>query len=141
MTGRPRFKPTGAQRSSVKLMKADGWSNERIAAQLGISRNTLESSLAAELQYGADSKKLEWMQNLEKASKKGNASASKQLLDRYDLAATTRPNQPGVAAPAEARPPKLGKKEAAQLEAEQPDESTDMGGLMARRMNLAAKLN
>ncbi|KAF0097829.1 MAG: hypothetical protein FD144_4778 [Rhodospirillaceae bacterium] len=137
MTGRPPFKPTAAQRAKVELMKAVGWSNERIAAQLKISRNTLEKAFLAELEFGADSKRLQVLENLEKASKKGNASASKQLLDQFDVAATLRPNVP--AAPEETAKPKLGKKAAAEEAAQRPDPSTEMGDLMARRMALADK--
>ena len=137
MTGRPPFKPTKAQRAKVELMKAVGWSNERIAAQLKIARNTLEKAFAAELEWGADAKRLQVFENLEKASKKGNASASKQLLDQFDVAATLRPNVP--AAPDEPVKPKLGKKAAAEVAAQRPDTSTEMGDLMARRMALADK--
>lgn len=140
MTGRPRFKPSRAQRNRVKLMKAAGWSNERIAAQIGVSRNTLEKALAAELEFGADSKKLQVMENLEKASGKGNASASKQLLDMFDVAATLRPD--GGDRPADPpREAKLGKKERQQIEAENPDTSTEMGDLLARRAELSRRLN
>lgn len=140
MTGRPAFKPTKAQRNRVKLMKAAGWSNERIAAQIGVSRNTLEKALAAELEFGADSKKLQVMENLEKASEKGNASASKQLLDMFDVAATLRPD--GGDRPSEPRKePKRGKKEQLQIEAENPDTTTEMGDLLARRAAMSNRLN
>lgn len=138
MTGRPPFKPTAPQRNRVKLLKAAGWSNERIAAQMEISRNTLEDRFAAELEFGADAKRLEVMENLLRASKRGNASASKQLLERFDQAPTLRPDAASeTAAPEE----KLGKKEALQRQAENPDPSSEMGELMARRMEQTRRLN
>jgi hypothetical protein len=119
MVGRPPFKPTKAQRDAVKLMKADGWSNERIAAQLEVARNTLEKAFATELEFGADSKRLKVLKDLDKASSKGNASASKQLLERYEVAKAAQVlrdrEQPGEPA----REAKLGKKEQQQQAAEQ----------------------
>ncbi|CAB4167428.1 hypothetical protein UFOVP860_19 [uncultured Caudovirales phage] len=119
MAGRPRFKPTKKQRERVKLLKADGWSNERIAAQLTISRNTLEAAFATELELGADAKRVENLEAAEAAAKKGNASAIKWLAGRFDLA---RVAHQGVSleSPAEteeARSPKLGKKEQQQRDA------------------------
>lgn len=140
MAGRPAFKPTREQRIDVETMKADGWSNERIALQLRISRPTLESHFADELQYGADKVRLENLRNLRKMAKK-NASAAKQLNDRLDVARTQRPD--GGKEPSEEKPrePKLGKKEGLQIQAENPDTSSEMGLLMARRMNQTGKPN
>ncbi len=129
-----RFKPTRAQRERVKLLKADGWSNERIAALIGVARNTLEAAFAAEIEFGADQKKAEVLEDLKAASKKGNASAARQLLDRFDTAKALRP-EPTIAP----KPPKLGKKQIEQQAAETPDLSTEMGELLARRM--APRLN
>lgn len=138
---RPRFKPTKAQQADVEIMKADGWSNERIALQLRIARNTLEQYFADQLQYGADLVRLENLRNVRRMAKK-NASAAKQLNDRLDLAATRRPDG-GDEAPAPVRETKLGKKERQQREAENPDTTSEMGELMAARMRQLApgKLN
>ena len=140
MAGRPRLKPTAKQRNRVSLMKAAGWSNERIAAQIEIARNTLELHFAKELEFGADRKRLELMEHLEAASKKRNASASKQLIEMIDQAATLRQDAglPKDDAPKE---PRLGKKEALQRQAENPDRSSEMGELMARRMAETGRLN
>lgn len=128
MAGRPPFKPTKAQRDDVETMKADGWSNERIALQLRISRPTLEKVLADELQYGRDKVQLEILKNLRKLAKK-NASAAKQFNDRIAIAGAVMPEAPP-------KPPKLGKKEQQQIDAESPDLSTEMGELLARRSAL-----
>ncbi|KAF0102224.1 MAG: hypothetical protein FD144_2659 [Rhodospirillaceae bacterium] len=134
MAGRPAFKPTRDQRSDVEIMKADGWSNERIALQLRISRPTLEKAFANELQYGRDTVQLENLKSLRKMAKK-NASANRQLNDRLDLAATRRPDG-GDEPPAPTKETKLGKKELQQIAAETPDTSTEMGELLAKRMSL-----
>lgn len=128
MAGRPAFKPTKDQRSDVEIMKADGWSNERIALQLRISRPTLEKAFADELQYGRDTVQLENLRNIRKMAKK-NASAAKQLNDRLAFAGSARPDLPP-------KEPKLGKKELQQIAAETPDTSTEMGELLAKRMSL-----
>lgn len=141
MAGRPAFKPTKDQRADVETMKADGWSNDRIALQLRISRPTLEKTFADELQYGRDTVQLENLKNLRKMAKK-NASAAKQLNDRLDLAATRRPDG-GDEPLAPAKETKLGKKERLQREAENPSTDSEMGELMAARMRQVApaKLN
>jgi len=138
---RPRFKPTKAQQADVEIMKADGWSNERIALQLRIARNTLEQYFADQLQYGADLVRLENLRNVRRMAKK-NASAAKQLNDRLDLAATRRPDG-GDEPPAPTKETKLGKKERLQREAENPSTDSEMGELMAARMRQVApaKLN
>lgn len=82
--GRPNFKPTTVQRERVKLLKADGWSNERIARRIGISRNTLEKVFAWELEDGADEKRADLLDMALKGAKKGNASLIKWLIDRND---------------------------------------------------------
>lgn len=119
MAGRPRFKPKPKQRERVKLLKADGWSNERIAAQLAISRNTLEAAFALELEFGADAKRVENLEAAEKAAKKGNASAIKWLAGRFDLARVAHQvaARESPAENEEARSPKLGKKEQQQRDA------------------------
>jgi len=50
--GRPPFEPTDRQRQDVKLCKAVGWSNEEIAAYIGVSRNTLAEHFVEELAHG-----------------------------------------------------------------------------------------
>ncbi len=138
MAGRPAFKPTRDQRSDVEIMKADGWSNERIALQLRISRPTLERAFANELQYGRDTVQLENLKSLRKMAKK-NASANRQLNDRLDLAATRRPDGGDEPDLQPTKETKLGKKERLQREAENPDAGDEMGSLMARRMQQTAR--
>lgn len=80
MTGRPPFNPTPALRKDVRLMKADGWADDRIALRLGISRTTLLKHFGTELALGADIERLETLRDLKRAARKGNASAIKMLL-------------------------------------------------------------
>lgn len=136
MAGQPPFKPTTSQRRDVESMKADGWSNERIAYILGISRSTLEKHFAGELQHGRDRVQLENLRSLRKLAKK-NASALKQLNDRLAVVGTLRSDR--LAEPP--KEPKLGKKDQQQQAAESPDPSSEMGNLMARRMQQVRRLN
>ena len=101
------------------MLEAMGWSNERIAEQIlvkgkAIARNTLEDRFANELQLGAHAKRLENIEAMERAAKKGNASAGKWLAERYDAArAAEQLAGRGQVAPNHApRPEKPGKKEA-----------------------------
>lgn len=131
---RPRYKPAPADRDTTKRLKAAGWSNERIAARLGISRNTLEQTLAVELEFGADEKQAELMAWAEKAAKKGSHSAIKWLAEKYATAAAAQslvergqPDEPP------AKVPKLGKREQRQVDA------AKVGGLYAPPAGPGAK--
>ncbi len=90
MTGRPPKTATNAQRTSVKLMAAQGWSHDRIARQLGIARNTLVRYFREELEFGADSRLVDLLEVMEGAAKKGNATAIKWLMKRFDSARNSR---------------------------------------------------
>lgn len=114
-TGRPKFKPTAPQRNRVKLMRADGWSKERIARQIGVDADTLVKHFAEELEYGADQKRLELIEAAEKGAKKGNASLIKWLTDRHDAARAAHQleerGRPSAEPVAPAPVPPKGKKE------------------------------
>lgn len=129
---RPAFKVTAAMRRDVELMKADGFSDDRIARQLRCTRPTLLKHFAEELEFGADRVRREQLANLRRASKKGNVAAAKALLNRADLVPP-----PGAPAPSptpekadDAKGVKLGKKEAANLEAQTAEEGTSWQGLL-----------
>ena len=117
--GRSPFAPTKAQRDRVQRLKADAWSNERIARVLGIARNTLESAFAEELEFGVDLKQDEVLDLAEKAAKKGNATMIKWLAQRRDAArAQQQVADRGQPAEQQDRPVPKGKKEQAQDAAE-----------------------
>jgi hypothetical protein len=121
---RPAFKVTAAKRKEVELMKADGWSDDRIAAQFGISRTTLLKHFGKELEYGADKVRREQLVNLSRASKKLNVAAAKALLARADTVAVAPP------AADEAPTPSLGKKEIANRDAQTAEQGTSWDGLL-----------
>jgi len=89
-------------------------SHEEIAIGMAMARNTLEKHFAAELSAGAYAKRLEILQAMHAAAKKGNMTAARAYLA----------NEPRVAAPPlpqpEAEPRKqepLGKKAQANADA------------------------
>lgn len=127
---RASFKATAAMRKSVELMKADGWSDERIAAQLGCSRPTLLKHFANELEFGADKVRREQLANLAKASRKGNVAAAKALLARADVMPGGVSRTQSQADPDEPKSTPLGKKEQANLEAQNAAEGTTWATLI-----------
>lgn len=128
---RPVFKVTAVKRKSVELMKADGWSDERIAAQLECSRPTLLKHFAHELEFGADKVRQEQLANLRRASRKGNVAAAKALLARADTmpGGGGKPNREPAGDDHPKAPP-LGKKDQANLEAQNAAEGTSWANLI-----------
>ena len=114
--GRPEFEPTQRQRDDVKLWASDDWTEDRMAAQIGISRNTLRKHFADEIQYGADKVRTVVLRDLQRASAAGRTGASAKLLE---LTEKVRPPSPlksgGDGEEEEAEP--LGKKAQAKVDA------------------------
>lgn len=104
-------------------------SHEEMAIALGISRPTLEKHFAAELSAGAYQKRLEVLNSMHRAAKKGSVAAQKAYL------ALT----PWVAAPplgqadAPEKKPALGKKEQAKADAATAGQGDEWGTLLNRR--------
>ena len=90
-------------------------SHEAIAIVLGVSRNTLEKHFSHELTVGAYERRMEAMQGLHAAAKKGNVSAVKTYLAALPQFMPPPAEHGAVAppvAPEKAAQP-VGKKEAA----------------------------
>lgn len=127
--GRPAFKVTAARRESVKLMKADGFTHERIAAQLGCTTPTLLRHFAAELEFGADTVRRQALESLRRASRKGNVAASKALLNIASLEPPPAPSSTPLDVAPKAEE-KLGKKDQANRDALVADEGTSWSKLV-----------
>lgn len=127
--GRPKYEPNLTDRNAVRLMKADGWADDRIARRLKISRNTLLKAYREELQDGADAVREIALRNLMRASNKGNVAASNALLKLSGLEppTPTAPERKPDAPPAE----KIGKKEAAKIAAQTAEVDTSWHTLMS----------
>lgn len=125
--GRPEFEPTQRQREDVKLCKADEWSDDRIARQLGISRNTLLKHFAEELAYGADQVRMRNLRNLQRLADAGSVPACRELLEMSEGGAEMLPVP--SAPPAEHEAP-LGKKEQATRDARTAHEGTSWNQIL-----------
>lgn len=99
--GRPEFQASAAQRRRVAVAAGAGMSHEEIALGLGISRPTLEKHFEHELSIGAYQKRLETLDALHKAAKKGNVAAIKAYNSMTPRVAAppAEPTKPTVAKP------------------------------------------
>jgi AraC-like DNA-binding protein len=131
--GRPGFEKTPQNQEVVQVLKAAGWSNERIARHLGIDPKTLRKHFSRELSLAADASEAEALLTIFRRMKDGNVSAARQVMTLAEKgrAAPPEPKQQGAetAAPdAEAAADKLGKKERLNEAAKTP--SGDWGDLL-----------
>ena len=128
--GRPEHQASEEIRFQIAGLRAFGKTQEEIAAGLGLSVRTLRKYYLPELKGGAEQFKVKALVVLAKQALVENKTpALKELLkrlDTMDLPGATR------AVPDE-KPVRIGKKAQAKLDAEQPDQSTSMGELMAQR--------
>ena len=123
--GRPPLKPTRLQRQDVRLFKADGWSDERIARRLGISRTTLLKHFGHELSNGANEERQAALRLLKKAANKLNIGAIREYLKLIG-AGSGAERSFGQFDRSEARP-KPGKKEIAREQALHAHEDSEWG--------------
>ena len=78
--GRPEHKPTEATRRRVESAAGSGLSHEGIAMALGVDRGTLEKHYRHELTVGAYVARVEIVEAMRKAAKKGNVAAARLYL-------------------------------------------------------------
>jgi hypothetical protein len=138
--GRPEHIPTQQNRIRVSMLVALGWSNPRIAAALFITVPTLRKHYFSELKYrdvARDRLTAGVAMKLWEGVLAGSVIAIREFrafVDRNDLMLYGQKEQPRNEKAA--NPPKLGKKEAAALAAQNPDRSSVLGELIAQRRNL-----
>lgn len=132
--GRPQHVATQENRNKVSMLLAFGWNNERIARALHITPPSLRKHYFSELRYRDETRDrldASLAMSLWRQVEAGNVSAMREfrdLLEHNDLMLFG-----GRRSETEAKPPKLGKKEQAFLDARQPDTTTEIGRLMAER--------
>lgn len=126
--GRPEFEPTYRQRDEVRLWKVDGWSDDRIAQALGISRNTLLKHFGDELERGVDQVRTRVLKNLLRESDAGSVPASVHLLKLPGMLAPIQQLPPPELD--EAAAPAPGKKEQANREARTAHEGNTWGSIL-----------
>lgn len=144
------YKITKKDRDRVVRLKAYGWSNPEIAHYLGIGEISLLNHFERELEFGRQEKREEMELRMEKLAKRGYFPAQKYLRE---VTMGIRPIQPSVVAALEHRAGNQaqeieaeiiepqGKKQLEQAMAEQPNQDTEMGRLMARRQASVADPN
>jgi hypothetical protein len=125
--GRPEFKPSAAQRRSVSIAAGGGMSHEDMANALGISRNTLEKHFEAELSRGAMKRRMEVLDAMHVAARKGNVTAQRAYLERTPQLAV-----PPLPAPGDGPTEKLGKKEQAARDATTAQSGTGWEDILPR---------
>lgn len=107
--------------------------HEQIALALGIARNTLEKHFEHELTIGAYAKRMEVVEALRRAAKKGNVAAARLYL-QVDPQVAAPPYQDRTEKPQSAddaaAEPKRGKKEQAQVDAGEAHLGTGWEGLL-----------
>lgn len=134
--GRPEHQPTPATRRQVAVAAGGGMRHEDIALALGISRPTLTKWYEAELSTAASKKRLEVIDALFVAAKKGNVSAAKAYLaiEPQLAAPPAQPDAPAASPPAvaavPAAVPREGKKAAADAAAVTAQLGTGWEGLL-----------
>ena len=134
--GRPEHVPTLQSRNKVIMLLALGWSNERIAKALYITSPTLRKNYGRELKLRAEQRDrltAAVAMRLWQGIQEGNVAAIREFnafLERNDLMIYGQSEPPQ---PKDDRPPKMGKKEQAIVDALKPDTGSTLGELMAKR--------
>lgn len=125
--GRHEYEPKLGEREKVELLVSCGFKPKEIALVIGISVPTLKKVFFQELNEGPLKKKAEVLGYLHQQSKK-NSAAAKQLLEKME--AEPLPAIPPSSDSEKAKEPKLGKKDAAQREAEVAHKNSEWGTLL-----------
>ncbi len=122
--GRPGFEKTVENQEAVQVLKAAGWSNERIARYVGCDPKTLRKHFSQELTQAVDQAEAEALLTIHRRMKEGNVSAARQVMTLAEKgrAAPPMPTHPGPEATPEDADPLdgLGKKDRATAAAKVP---------------------
>lgn len=127
--GRPAFAPTAAQRRQVSIAAGGGMRHVDIATALGIARDTLEKHFEAELSGGAIARRMEVLQALHAAAKKGSSSAARAYLQHEATPAV--PPLPVVPAAGATKAEPIGKKAQANADAVTAARGTEWDSLLS----------
>lgn len=121
--GRPEFVATDEDREKVQVLRSQGMSLAAIAAALGIHHDTLRKHFSEDLEVAVAKRTAEVMMARYRAAMGGNVTAQNKFLE---MAGTVPPPSSRKTPKA----PELGKKEAAQLDAETAHEGSEWGHLL-----------
>jgi hypothetical protein len=114
-------------RQRVAVAAGGGMAHEEIALALGIARNTLEKHFEHELTIGAYAKRLEVLEALRRAAKRGNVAAAR-LYMQVEPRSACPPQMPPAKEYGETE--KVGKKAQANAEALTAQNGTDWETLL-----------
>lgn len=114
--GRPSFEKTVENQEIVQVLKAAGWTKERIARHLGVDVKTLRKHFSLELDLATDRAEAEALLTIHRRMKEGNVSAARQVITMAEKGKAVPPQpkaHPIQAADLDLPDPadKLGKKE------------------------------
>jgi hypothetical protein len=135
--GRPEHVASQQNRNRVSMLVAAGWSNARIASALYITQPTLRKHYFSELKFrevARDRINANLLTKLWELFMAGSVAAGREFRDVLkdnDLMLYGQTAQPQKAD----KTPKLGKKEAALVDAQNPDAGSTLGSLMAQRQS------
>lgn len=125
MVSTSKLTVTKAQRDTVRLLKADDWSDARIARRLGIKLNVLRQHFAADLKQGADQEREAALKLLKRAARQLNVSAIKEFIRITGAARSVEEFLSAAPVERKARVVPKGKKEVAHEEAVRAHEAGD----------------
>lgn len=122
--GAPEFEKTKENQDLVTILRAAGWTQERIARRLGCDPKTLRKHFSRELAEAADIVEAMALQKIMARMGDGNVSAANKLLGLIEKGHAAVPVVPDLddaadAAPADPAKP-LGKKAALEQAAQNP---------------------
>lgn len=136
--GRPPHLATERNRNKIIMLLAFGWSNERVARAVGVTVPTLRKHYFAELKVrdeARDRMDATIADRLWTEAMGGNVGAIKEfrkLVERNDLMVAGRAYTGQPETPRPAKPPKLGKKDQARLDARTVPEGSGWDSLLRR---------
>jgi len=120
--GRPEYVPTDEAREKVQVLRAQGMSKEAIASAMDIHVETLVKHFSVEMECAVAKKTADVMMARYRSAIGGSVPAQNKFLEL----AGALPPPPRK----EPKPPKLGKKEQAELDAQAEPEDSDWGTLL-----------
>lgn len=139
--GRPEHRRTDENANKVRLLLGVGWTQKDIAAALGVTQPTLKKHYFSELKFRGEARRqveaTVWMELMNQVAK-GNVGAIREFnrrIEKFDLDAAgdrLRAQQDR----AQAKEPKLGKKEQANLDAQTAHKDTEWEDLLQRPEHL-----
>lgn len=127
MAGRPAFEPTKEQRTIVEMLAGFAIPQAKIAQAIGVAENTLAKHFAEELSRGAATVEMQLTANLLRIAKGSDGTALKAIMFALQCRFGWSQYAPK---PTEAKPEPIGKKAAAEAEAQTAHKESEWGSLL-----------